>query len=142
MSSQLELVWSDKYSLGHSRIDQQHQELFKLLATLEQALYDYKSTDKVLSALIALTDYSQLHFHEEEQLMERIDYPDMNDHKQQHLAFMVEIAGLMKDIDAGKPVLTIELIQFLKRWLSQHILGADMKIGAFLQQSQTKLNAL
>lgn len=129
------LEWSDQYSLGHARIDHQHQQLFELLATLEQALYNGDGHTQIVNALIALTDYSQLHFHEEEQLMERIDYPAIAEHKQQHLTFMVEVGSLMQDLEAGKPVLTIELIQFLKRWLMQHILTTDKKIGEFIQQS-------
>ena len=40
----------------------------------------------------------------------------------------------LDDMDDNQQEYLLELIQFLLSWLSNHILGTDMKIGEFMRE--------
>ena len=125
--------WSDSYRVGHAQIDHQHFQLFELLSELEQALTECRGPEAVLQGMRTLSLYAKQHFDDEERWMERISYPQRASHRQQHQLFMAEVDRLNDELKMGQPVLTIELVQFVKRWLVDHIQGADMKIRDFHQ---------
>ncbi|MEH6472157.1 MAG: bacteriohemerythrin [Halopseudomonas sp.] len=119
------LNWSEDYRLGHARIDAQHQQLFKLLREMEQSIEQCRGNETARKGLLALVDYSRYHFDAEEGHMRRLGYPGLAAHQQEHKGIINEIEHLL---DEGKPVLTVELVYFVRRWLADHIINSDMKI--------------
>ncbi|MBI3592188.1 MAG: hemerythrin family protein, partial [Nitrospirae bacterium] len=72
------------------------------------------------------------HFANEENMMKTHAYPDYLKHKAEHDNLTKQALDLQKQHKEGKPVLTIELMTFLKNWLSNHIMGTDKKYSPFL----------
>ena len=65
--------------------------------------------------------------------MEKIHYPDLNQQKAAHTAFIDKLAGInLDDLDAHQQDYLEDLIAFLLNWLSVHILHMDKKIGEFV----------
>jgi hemerythrin-like metal-binding protein len=125
----VQLVWKKRYEIGVEDIDEQHKNLFNLLRNLQASL-SRGSEDQVLgNTLKALVKYTQVHFRDEEALMERIEFPDYENHKQLHKRFIADIRKILIDLKNGRPITAIHLINFIKKWLVTHILAEDAKIG-------------
>ena len=92
--------------------------------------------------LAELKDYTEIHFHDEEALMERIQYPELDAQKRAHTAFVERLVEIdlteLDDMDDNQQEYLIDLIQFLAGWLINHILGSDKKIGEYMREHGIK----
>ncbi|MGO9013833.1 MAG: bacteriohemerythrin [Dissulfurispiraceae bacterium] len=125
------MVWSDNFSVNVSQIDEQHKKLVGILNDLHDAMKQGKGSDVTGNVLSGLVQYVASHFATEEKLMKESAYPEYTKHKFEHDALTKQALDLQKQFQEGKTVLTIELMQFLKDWLSKHILGTDKKYGPY-----------
>jgi hemerythrin-like metal-binding protein len=64
--------------------------------------------------------------------MESHQYPDLTNHKAEHDRFTKTVLDFQSKFHANEIGLTIEVMDFLKDWLSKHILGVDKKYAPFL----------
>jgi hemerythrin-like metal-binding domain len=80
---------------------------------------------KILDELAAYTVY---HFSTEEKYMEQCGYPGLAFHKKEHDTFVGKVESLIQDYQANKLGITIELMTFLKDWVSNHIQITDKNI--------------
>ena len=53
-----------------------------------------------------------------------------------HQALIAKVVDFQTRFQAGKMGITVSLLQVLKQWLSEHILGADLLYGQFLAKSR------
>jgi hemerythrin-like metal-binding protein len=128
------ITWEDKLSVNIHDMDQEHQQLIGLINELHNAMRQGQGKLVISSTLENLIQYTQTHFGHEEQLMQEIGYPDLIDHKKEHTALTKQVIDLQTRHDQGERVLTIEIMQFLKNWLTHHILNTDKKYGEFAQR--------
>lgn len=125
--------WSDRFSVGIPSIDAQHQTLFGMAAELLTAMSNGRGkavTGKILDRLV---QYTATHFAHEERLMRLHDYPDLPAHKAQHDALTQKVLHFQSEVRSGRATVTIQLLQFLKSWLVQHIEGSDKEYAPFLK---------
>lgn len=126
------MTWKEEYSVKISQIDQQHKKLVQLINQLNEAMSQGKAKEvlgKILNDLIA---YCASHFKLEEELMQAQGYPDFTEHKEKHDKMTAKVLSLKKEVDAGKKMISLEVMKFLEQWLDKHILGTDKKYGPFL----------
>ena len=126
------MAWSDNLSVNVTQIDEQHKKLVGMLNDLHDAMKQGKGSDASGNVLSGLVQYVATHFATEEKLMKEHAYPEYLKHKIEHDALTKQALDLQKQLQEGKPVLTVELMKFLKDWLSNHILGTDKKYGPYL----------
>lgn len=124
--------WSDNLSVNIKEIDEQHKRLVGMLNDLHDAMKDGKGSSMTGHVLTGLIQYVGTHFATEEKYMKTHAYPDYLKHKAEHDALTKQAVDLQMQFKAGKPVLTVELMKFLRDWLSNHIVGTDKKYGPFL----------
>jgi hemerythrin len=124
--------WNNSYSIGIASIDAQHRTLFDLSAKLHQAMSAGQGKAAVGPILERLVQYTQAHFAHEERLMRLHDYPDLPAHKAQHDALTKQVADFNAKFKSGQAAITVQLLQFLKNWLVDHIRGCDMKYAPHL----------
>lgn len=126
------LTWSDTLSVAVDEIDDDHRRLVNLYNLFAHAVADGEAPDyleAVLEELISCTDW---HFKHEERLMLKYGYKGFEEHKQEHCDLIEGVDEVrQKFLTAGKQA-TEEDIEFLERWLVEHILTTDMKMGDFL----------
>jgi hemerythrin len=77
---------------------------------------------KILDELIL---YTETHFRDEEGLLADRRYSDIATHKHQHAGFVKQVQDLRGQFAAGRITMSIQTLQFLKSWLTTHILSAD-----------------
>lgn len=121
------IQWEDKYSVGVSDLDSQHQLLVELINKIHDAMKMGKSKEVVPGVLKDLVKYTQEHFAYEENYMAKIGYIDLAQHKVQHAHFIKKIVNFQNDFESGKVGINFEIINFLKDWLLGHICISDQK---------------
>jgi hemerythrin len=119
--------WSNNYSVGINSIDAQHQNLFAMGRELHTAMSNGQGKASLAKILDRLVQYTNAHFAHEERLMRLADYPDLAAHVAEHGALTRKVLQFQKDFDAGRVAMSIQLLQFLKEWLSHHIKESDRK---------------
>jgi hemerythrin-like metal-binding protein len=126
--------WSEKFSVGVRELDQQHQQLIKLLNILisKQGTTNTHS-ETVSDTLMAMTRYAQTHFKTEERLMEAYGYPGLEDQKMQHRDFRKKTVGFSTATTFGINQVPEDLLTYLTNWLVHHILEDDMAYRAFFK---------
>lgn len=133
------VIWSDSYSVGHDRIDDDHRRLFELFNDFSTAVNEGKGALVIRGVLDELRDYAHLHFRREESLMLENDYGEYARHKKMHDTFERQITDVASHIEVGGDMCAF-LLSFLSRWLSSHILTADRKFGEFLAARELPAN--
>lgn len=121
--------WSKALEVGIPEIDYQHRNLVSMLNALHTAIEAGEPRAHLGEILEELDLYVSNHFATEERLMERIHYEFMAQHKVEHLR-LAETVQQHRSAFAGGEGSAEELMQFLIRWLLNHIAGADSHIGA------------
>lgn len=125
--------WEGRYELGIEEIDEQHKRMVGMINSLHEGMSKGRGREKVGGILIGLMDYSLVHFRTEEGLMERNGYPRLGEHRAEHTAFMDRVGELSERHDSGELFVSVELNDFMKAWLSSHILSSDREYVPFLK---------
>ena len=126
------ITWSDRYSVGISRIDEQHQRLIDLINDLHAAMLAKDGESSLSKILDGLAAYAVSHFATEETLMKKFAYPDFERHKAEHDRLMAQVTQLLEKSRSDAALLTREVMTFLQRWLIGHIVNVDKKYTAHL----------
>lgn len=126
--------WEDRYSTGIQSIDNQHKEIFQYLNSLLNAMKSGHA-DKVIYQIVNdMERYSVVHFQKEEFFFQRFNYSGTKEHIEQHQFFIQKVAKLKSDLKSGNISLSIELLNFLKDWIENHIIVLDKAYSeCFLQ---------
>ncbi len=127
--------WSDRFSVGMDVIDDQHKKLVSIVNRLYDAMRDGKGSEILGDVLSELIEYARYHFTTEEAMMKDNAYPDYHSHKSAHSMLVEKVMDLELDLKAGKIALSVQVFQFLKDWLINHIQGEDKKIAPFLTKT-------
>lgn len=130
-----DIEWSHILSVEVDEIDEDHQRLVNMFNSLNHAIKDGESPeylDAVLDELISCTIW---HFSHEERLMLKYDYNDIDEHKRMHAELIKSARSLQHEFRLGNRHLANEQIEFLERWLTEHILTSDMRLGAYLSHT-------
>jgi hemerythrin len=124
--------WDEKYSVGIKDIDTQHKRLFDLINEFYEAVKDGKIAAGTAKVIDGLLSYTVFHFGFEERLMERYSYAGLAGQKVSHKIFTDKIAEYQARFASGKLLMTIEVTNYLKTWLTEHIMKSDMQYAPVL----------
>ena len=126
--------WSSKYSVKVPVIDNQHKEIFRLIEELTEAVKQNIEIDKSYT-IARLEVYSLYHFTTEEHLMKKYNYPEIEDHLNEHKKFRVKILrfkNVFLDSKDEDDKIAWEIIDYLEDWITSHILVTDKKYSPYL----------
>jgi hemerythrin-like metal-binding protein len=126
------ITWSNALSTGISEQDNQHKKLIDLINQLNEAMQSGKGTEVMGKVLSELVNYTVYHFSFEEKLMDQHKYEDTAAHKAEHAKFVQTAGDFKKKFDSGTAVVSVELMNFLRDWLTNHIMKTDKKMGQSL----------
>lgn len=135
------MEWDDKYLIGVKDIDEQHKKIVKVICAFKNSFSD-SSVDNVNEMgkiIVFLVKYANYHFQAEEALMERIDYPDLEHHKQVHSELTDELKEVLMKLKTKQSYTPIEFYYFLMKWLTDHIEEDDNKIGEYYKDYRKHL---
>jgi hemerythrin len=129
-----DIVWDEILSVGVDEIDEDHRKLVNIFNILNHSVMAEESSDYLAATLAELINCTVWHFSHEERLMLKHRYEGIEEHKAEHRELIKSAKELQQEIlQADKPVVD-EHIEFLERWLTEHILTADLRLGSYLSQ--------
>lgn len=120
--------WNSQYKVYEERIDKEHKVLFDIaLKALDYHDTDIKSHIKI--TINELYDYMKTHFSHEEEFMEKIKYPKIEEHKKIHSSIIEQMNEFIKSLSKISIIeFERKLIEYIDIWLIGHILYEDRKI--------------
>ena len=128
------ISWSNRLSIGHDRVDGQHQALIGTINHLHDMAGREVDPTRILGVLQKLAKEINDHFYEEEQLMKSISYPAYTSHKEEHTRLMSDISDFISGYEGGDASSLKGSMDFLKNWLLVHIERHDRRLGAFIAE--------
>jgi hemerythrin len=126
------MQWTEALSVHIAEIDKQHQRLIALINQLDDAVHVGNDHDVLGAVLEELLDYTRTHFRYEENLLKTNAYPELEGHKAEHDALTEKVVFLGDYFKRGENLNTVQIMQFLKIWLEEHIMGVDRTYAEFL----------
>ncbi|NJK87318.1 MAG: hemerythrin family protein [Bacteroidales bacterium] len=110
--------------MGVEVIDKQHKKLFDLINILYHSFMNKTSDEKLNDVLKELLEYTKYHFEAEEKMLMEHGYPQLKEHISTHEAFVGKVIEFRHSHRKGGSI-TMTVMNFLRKWLSDHILEAD-----------------
>ncbi|MCX8065667.1 MAG: bacteriohemerythrin [Candidatus Hydrogenedentes bacterium] len=126
--------WNENLSVGILQLDTQHKTLVNMINNLYEAMSMGKGKDTLPKIIKEMSAYAVSHFSSEEKLMQMYEYPEYESHKKEHELFVKKIQEFKTEINKGNITITLNIANFLKSWLVNHIQGTDKKYSPFLEK--------
>jgi hemerythrin len=122
------IAWSDSLLVGDPTVDGEHKRLIEMIAGVP----DHESSGDA-ALLPEVLHYAATHFQHEEAFMEQVGYPELAAHCAEHKLLTRTLLAYKRDYEEGRTDL-YGLKHFIFRWVRDHIMDNDRKIGLFLAQ--------
>ncbi|MEO5356308.1 MAG: bacteriohemerythrin [Nitrospirae bacterium YQR-1] len=132
------ITWTDNLSVHVREFDDQHKKLIQIINDLFDAVTARKGKEALEPVLTELIEYTKYHFINEENLLAKHGYPYAAIHKQEHDDLTQKVMSFEAQFKAGRAMVDLLLMNFLKDWLTKHILGTDKKYSEFLNSKGVK----
>lgn len=127
-----DIAWSRILSVGVDEIDDDHKRLIAIFNELSHAVAGGESADYLAATLEELINCTVWHFSHEERLMLKYRYPEASGHKAAHRELIAAARELQAGLAKSATAVAADEIVFLERWLTEHILTVDQRLGEFL----------
>jgi hemerythrin len=127
------MTWNEKMSVGVAALDAEHKELVALVNELHDGIQAGRANDALIHVLDGLIAYTKSHFRHEEELFAQAAYPASSEHKKEHEDLTRQVIEIQAKVKAGvMGTLSLEVMNFLKSWLMNHIQGSDKRYAPHL----------
>jgi len=126
------IKWNDDLSVKIPLIDEQHKKLISMINNFYKSFNDGKSDESLVILVSGLRDYTEFHFSAEEDLLSQHSFPGLTEQQTEHEGFLNKINDVHERMKNGKMVVSIEVTNYIKDWVSKHIMGTDKKYSKYL----------
>lgn len=137
MTSKFE--WKEEYSLEINSVDEQHHNFFNIANKATELTEEIEVKREALAAVIGeLLNYALYHLDFEEEIFQRLNYPEKEAHIEAHKAFRTRAQQLMNQVSESESnisELAISASEFVVNWITGHILTIDKKYVPFFKEN-------
>ncbi|MCP5159939.1 MAG: hemerythrin family protein [Gammaproteobacteria bacterium] len=131
--------WDNRFNIGVYEIDNQHKNLAYLVNTFFESIRKNNNIEEIKLIVNELSEYIWVHFQTEENLMRDIDYQEYATHQCEHKRFAKYIENTQEKIIKGNVPDLIELENFMRDLLVNHVLTFDQHYGLVLKEKNVRL---
>jgi len=128
------LTWSPKMSLGIVEMDNAHKALLLELTGIMTAP-DHEFTARLQRIVVLL----ETDFREEEALMERMNYPELRAHRQEHADLLSTLHHVAPKAMSGDYVLPRQVLNMLPQWFLNHLVRMDAALVSAVNAAGARL---
>jgi hemerythrin len=134
------VIWDEKYATGIHLIDSQHKELFSLTNELFHAcLGGEEALEGVFKETMErMVEYVHFHFGAEQEMLQRVKYPDYQEHKKQHETLVRDILQSVKEYNEGQKLVPNQFVRTLRDWILSHIALYDKLFASYIATQKKK----
>ncbi|MBI5162541.1 MAG: bacteriohemerythrin [Magnetospirillum sp.] len=126
------LRWDESYRVNILRVDTHHRQLVELANAVVDTVDSVRGVVETVAVLDALVEFASFHFGEEEAMLARYGYPELEGHRVEHDVKMRALKALRERIAGGGEFGSMELEALFHRWLIDHIADEDRRYALFL----------
>ncbi len=127
--------WSQDMALGVPSMDDAHEALLNEMTDLLTA-----PDDRFGPAFLSLIARFECDFRDEEMLMEEIDYPGIQGHREQHSRVLGALHHIAPRVMEGDIALGREAVELLPQWFLFHLSTMDTALAFALDlEGQEKM---
>lgn len=130
-----QMKWSQDMALGVPGMDDAHKAFLEDLAELLMA-----PDDAFAPGFMKMIDKVEADFREEERLMEDIDYPGLQGHREQHARVLGALHHVAPHVMDGDIALGRETVELLPQWFLFHLSTMDTALAFALDLGGGKVN--
>ncbi len=136
------MLWKEKYRIGVELIDSQHEELFRRVSDFMSILRSQgkweEKVAKVNETMAFMSEYVVTHFRDEEELQEKVGYPDMESHHKIHAEMVDYVVQVSKQYqeEGYKEELIQQFAGKLLAWLINHVAASDQQIADYVKSQE------
>ncbi len=116
--------WKDEYLLGIPAIDLQHKRIFDCISRIALGAADDDRL-RAEAEIIKLLRLLQEHFLLEESMMQKLHYPELEHHIEEHRQFHSDVHHLAQTSLMRKGGVPSEALKIAHKWLAEHIMVSD-----------------
>ena len=124
----------------HPLLEKEHQQLIDLIDDLDKCVLKGNSINQVTKYLDAFVTLAEDEFKNEERIMEAYKYPEIIDHKKEHVRLLEQLRSVHSKLSKGHTPFGKDYMQWLRNWLEAHLLDADNRLEEFLYQINADSN--
>ena len=127
----MQTAWNPSLATGVNTVDTEHQEIFRQVATMNQAMIDGKGQAELKKIIDFVDDYIVTHFSHEEKIMDDYRCPVAEANKQAHTKFIANFKTLKQKFDSkgASSSLVLDISSMISDWLINHIKQIDSQLG-------------
>jgi len=128
--------WKNEYKLDIPVIDAQHKQLFRFNEELQNAMAKGIKVSSINTLLTQIKQYAARHFVMEEKYMEDSNYPEIQEQKDAHAAFVTRFSEIQEEFNKQgiTPTLVDQIHNELIKWINEHITGLDQIFGDYYRK--------
>ncbi len=123
-------LWTADLATGNKFLDAEHRKMTILIDGLLAASERGASVDTVSLQLDHLIEFARAHFDRENCEMLLISFRDRVRHAAEHTKLLDQVNALKAQIGSGQQISQLEVYDFLRTWLRDHIVNFDMPLSA------------
>jgi hemerythrin len=128
--------WVRTYGVGHPSLDSYHHIFFQAVEQLDEVA-GFGNMGAALERMAFLLMYCAMHFGEEEAILHRSGYPELEHHHGIHERFQRRMTILHEELERNpSPQTARQTAIEMRAWWTQHIQNEDMKYVPFLKPEE------
>lgn len=129
-------LWREEMCLNYPPLDKEHEKFLKTVSKAGPAALgdDLAAMENVFKGCY---EYVRDHFPHEEDIMERVDFPGIEDHVRSHQMFIKNISEFRMRFEQASSLemkrrVAIQAAEFLEVWFVGHLMSRDRLLKPYL----------
>jgi methyl-accepting chemotaxis protein len=130
--------WTPDISVQVPVFDEHHKRLFATINKLYNAMKAGASREALKEVFDELIDYTNYHFGSEEKALDQVGSSLCAVQRSEHQELIGTAMELRRDLEEGKPMVAVEVMEFLRDWVTGHIKGCDKLYAEVLRNTDVE----